>query len=96
MPVTVLLSRIVVIGSPEQMVCVAGVASATGVGLTSTMAVIGVPEQPLAAGVIVNVTVTGELVVFVSTPLILPVPLPAIPVTVAVLSRVQEIGRAHV
>ena len=50
---------------------------------------IGVPGQPLAVGVIVNVTVIGALVVLVKVPLILPDPLAAIPVTVAVLSLVQ-------
>ena len=38
---------------------------------------------------IVNVTVTGALVVFVSDPPISPVPLAAIPVAVPVLSLVQ-------
>ena len=38
---------------------------------------------------IVNVTVTGAVVVLVSVPLILPVPLAAIPVTATVLSLVQ-------
>jgi hypothetical protein len=37
----------------------------------------------------VNVTVTGAVVVFVKEPLILPDPLEAIPVTDAVLSLVQ-------
>ena len=58
-------------------------------GLTVTVAVIGVPAQPLAVGVIVKVTVTGTLVVLVNVPLILPDPLAAIPVTVPVLSRVH-------
>lgn len=79
----------VVIALPEQMVCAAGVATAFGLGLTNTVAVIGVPVQPLALGVIVKVTVTGALVVLVSVPLILPVPLAAMPVTAVVLSRVQ-------
>ena len=52
-----------------------------GVGLTSTVAVIGVPGQLLAVGVMVKVTVTGALVVLVKLPLILPLPLLAIPVT---------------
>ena len=60
-----------------------------GVGLTSTVAVIGVPKQPLAVGVIVNVTVTGALVVLVNEPLISPAPLAAMPVTATVLSLVQ-------
>ena len=37
----------------------------------------------------VNVTVTGALVVFVNEPLILPLPFAAIPVTAAVLSLVH-------
>jgi len=60
-----------------------------GVGLTNTFAVTGVPEQPLAVGVMVKVTVTGLLVVFVNVPEIFPLPLPAIPVTLPVLSLVQ-------
>ena len=76
-------------GEPEQIVCDAGVAIAFGVGLTSTVAVIGVPVQPLAVGVIVNVTVTGAFVVLVNEPAILPAPVAAMPVTVAVLSLTQ-------
>ena len=60
-----------------------------GVGLTSIVAVIGVPAQPLAVGVMVKVTVMGEVVVLVSVPLILPAPLAAILVTVPVLFLVQ-------
>ena len=60
-----------------------------GFGLTSTIAVTGVPAQPLAVGVMVNVTVIGTLVVLVKIPLILPAPVTAIPVTVATLSLVQ-------
>lgn len=83
------VSTIVVIAVPEQMVWLAGVATAFGVGLTSTVAVIGAPPQPLATGVMVKVTSTGTRVVLVSVPLILPTPLPGIPVTVPVLSLVQ-------
>lgn len=54
-----------------------------------TVAVIGVPEQPFASGVIVNVTVISDPVVLVSAPLISPEPLAAMPVTSAVWSRVQ-------
>lgn len=65
-------------------------ATAVGVGFTSTVAVIGVPGQPLAVGVIVKVTVIGAAVVLVSVPLILvPLPLAGIPVTVAVLFLTQ-------
>ena len=49
----------------------------------------GVPGQPLAAGVMVNVTVTGAAVVLVNEPLIFPLPLAAIPVTATVLFLVQ-------
>jgi len=80
---------IVVIAEAEQIVCEAGVATALGVGFTSTVAVIDAPGQPLAVGVIVKVTVTGALVVLVSTPLMSPLPLAGIPVTIAVLSLVQ-------
>ena len=47
---------------------------------------IDVPGHPFAVGVMVNVTVTGADVVLVNEPLMLPVPLAAIPVTEAVLS----------
>ena len=53
------------------------------------MAVVVVPGQPLAVGVIVKVTVIGAAVVLVSVPLIFPLPLAAIPVTVPVLSLVH-------
>jgi hypothetical protein len=88
-PATELVNTIVLIAVPEQMVCDAGVATALGVGFTNTVAVIGVPGQPLAVGVMVNVTVMGANVVFVNAPLILPDPLAAIPVTVPVLFLVQ-------
>jgi hypothetical protein len=69
------------------------VATAFGIGFTTTVTVTGVPLQvipPLVnAGVMVNVTVTGALVVLVNAPLILPLPLAAIPVTDTVLSLVQ-------
>ena len=88
-PVVVLLSTIGVIADPEQIVCDDGAADTFGVGFTSTVAVIAAPVHPLAVGVIVNVTVTGAVVVLVSVPLILPVPLAAMPVTVAVLFLVH-------
>jgi len=90
-PATALpFNTIVVIADPEQIVCDDGVAVAEGVGFTSTVAVTGVPEQPLAFGVIVKVTVTGALVVLVNVPLISPEPLAAMPVTATVLSLVQS------
>lgn len=73
----------------EQTVCAAGNANASGVGFTSTVAVIDGPGQPLAVGVIVNVTSTGTNVVLVNAPLMFPFPLAAIPVTFIVLSLVQ-------
>lgn len=90
-PLTPLLSSIGVILEPEQIVCDAGVLTAVGLGFTSTVAVIGVPEQVVDVGVIVNVTVTGAVVVFVKVPLmsVSDDPLAAIPVTEAVLSLVQ-------
>lgn len=89
MPLTAPLNTIVVIGRPEHTICVDGVATALGVGLTNTVAVVDGPGQPLAVGVIVKVTVIGAVVVLVNVPLILPLPLGAIPVTVPVLSLVQ-------
>lgn len=44
-PVTFPVSAIVVIAEPEQMVCADGAATAFGIGLTTTVAVTGVPEQ---------------------------------------------------
>ena len=64
-----------------------GTAFTVGVGLTSTVAVNGAPQPP-TTGVMVKVTVMGIFVGLVSDPLILPVPLAAIPVTIG-LSRVQ-------
>jgi hypothetical protein len=85
-PGTLPFITIVVIAEPEQVVCAGGVATAFGTGFTVTVAVIGVPVQVLPAlvydGVIVKVTVTGALVVFVKEPLISPLPLAAILVTV--------------
>lgn len=79
----------VAIVPPEQIVCDNGVAVTVGVGFTSTVAVIGVPEHPPATGVIVKVTVTGTVVVLINVPVISPEPFAVIPVTVAVLSLVQ-------
>lgn len=61
----------------------------TETGSTVTVAVMGVPEQPLAVGVMVKVTVIGALVVLVNEPLMPPLPLAAMPVTLSVLSLVQ-------
>ena len=77
---------------PEHTACDAGVATALGIGFTSTVAVIGVPAQPLADGVMVKVTSSGAVLVIelVSVPLIgLPDPLAGMPVTSTRLSLVQ-------
>ena len=87
-PLTAPDKAIVAIG-PEQIVCEGVVATAFGVGLTKTVAVIAAPGQLFAVGVIVKVTVTGALVVFVKEPEMLPEPEAAIPVTATVLSLVQ-------
>ena len=60
-----------------------------GLGVTITVAVTGVPVQPLAVGVMVKVTVTGAVVVLVSAPMISPPPVAGIPVTATLLSLVQ-------
>ena len=48
-PTTLPLFTIVVIAEPEQIVCEAGVATALGIGFTTTVAVIGVPVQVVPA-----------------------------------------------
>ena len=53
------------------------------------VAVIAVPRHPLAVGVIVKVVVTGAFVVLINVPMILPVPLAAMPVMFVVLFLVQ-------
>lgn len=50
---------------------------------------IGAPAQPLATGVIMKVTVAATLVVLLKLPLIVPLPLAAIPLTATVLFLVQ-------
>jgi len=89
-PLTLPLNTIGVMPVPEQIVWLVGVDTASGVGFTSTVAVIGAPVQPLALGVMVNVTRTGAKVVLINVPLISPVPLEAMPVMVVDASRVQE------
>ena len=85
-----MLEGIISVIGPEQMVCVAGltVEGANG-SATVAVAVKGVPGQPFTDGVIVKVTVTGAFVLLMQNPLIVPEPLPPIPETAAVLSRVQ-------
>jgi len=88
-PLTPPVNAIVVRDEPEQIVWDDGVATAFGIGLTTTVAVTAAPVQPFAVGIIVNVTVIGAAVVFVNAPLISPAPLAAMPVTETVLSLVQ-------
>jgi hypothetical protein len=78
-----------VIVEPEQTDCELTEAVAVGLGLTCTVAVMGLPVQLPLDGVMVNVTVRGAPVLLVSVPLILPVPLAAMPVTDVVLSLVH-------
>lgn len=60
-----------------------------GLGLTNTVEVCGVTQDPTEA-VVLNVTVTGALVVLTNVPLIVALlPLAAMPVTAEVLSLVQ-------
>ena len=89
-PATLPVNMIGMIRLSEQTVCEDGAANASGVGFTSTVAVIAGPGQPLADGVIVKVTSTGTKVLLVNEPLMLPEPLaPILPVTFIVLSLVQ-------
>jgi hypothetical protein len=89
LPLTLPVNPIVVIVNPEQTVCEAGSTQRSESGSPKRVAVIGVPGQPFAVGVMVKVTVTGAFVVFVRLPVIVPDPLAAIPVTATVLSRVH-------
>lgn len=80
---------------PEQIVCVAGVAVATGVGSTVIVTVIGVPGHEPRVGVIVYVAVPDVVPLVVSVWLML-VPFPAdAPVTpdcATVQSKVAPAG----
>ena len=68
-------------------------ALSTGCGFTIIVVVIALPTQKVGVGpvgVMVNVTVTAEVVVLVNaTPVMFPEPLAAIPVTSVVLSLVH-------
>ena len=87
-PVTAPLKLIAPVEAPLQTVWFDTLLT-VGVGFTTMEAVIALPVQPFAEGVIVKVTVTGAFVVLVSAPLTFPEPLAAIPVAAAVLSLVQ-------
>ena len=75
------------VGAPLQTTWLAGWFT-SGVGFTTTVAVMGAPTQVPDVGVMVKVTVIGILVGLVSVPLIFPLPLFAMPVTMG-LSLVQ-------
>ena len=79
-------STIFAIATLEHTFCVAGVATANGSAPTITVAVIGVPTQPAAVGVMVNITVCDVPVMLTSVPVMSPEPEAAIPVTLVVLS----------
>lgn len=88
-PVTVPVGLTVVIADSEQIVSEA-MALTTGLGFTSMAEVLTPSVHPLAVPLILYVTVTGALVVLTSDPaIVLPVPEAGMPVTDAVLSRVQ-------
>ena len=83
MPATLPVNVMVVIADAEQMVCVAGVATAFGVGLTVIVKVFAVPVEPaqLVTGVTIIVAVIGDVVALIAVKLsILPVPLAARPI----------------
>ena len=73
----------------EHRVWLTGVAVTSTAGFTNTVAVIEVPGQLVAVGIIVKVTVTGAPVLLIKVPPILPDPLfPIVPV-ISGLSLVQ-------
>ena len=80
-PATELDNTTGIVDMPEQTVCDAGTAWATGIGLTRTVDVIAGPWQPLAVGVIVKVTTIGVLVIWFSEPIMSPLPKSGIPLT---------------
>ena len=88
MPLTLLVSAIEVT-VPEQIVCEAGVAVATGIGFTVTVTVIAVPVHPFAVGVIVYVAVPGVVPVAVKICAML-FPLPAVAPDTFVCTTVHE------
>lgn len=80
---------------PEQIVCVAGVAVATGVGSTVMVTVIGAPEQFPSVGVIVYVAVPDVVPLVVSVCAMLvpfPAAAPATPVCATVHANVAPAG----
>ena len=60
LPATVLVKAIE-LAVPEQIVELEGVAVTTGIGLTVTTTVIGLPTQPAAVGVMVYVAVPADV-----------------------------------
>jgi hypothetical protein len=87
-PATGLVKVTAVVLVPLHTVWLAGVFT-LGVGLTVSVAIIAGPSQPFILGIMVKVTITGVVPVVVKVPVILPVPLAAMPVAVATLSLVH-------
>lgn len=80
---------------PEQIVCVAGVAVATGVGSTVTVTVIGVPGQAPSVGVMVYVAVPDTVPLVVSVWVMLvpfPAAAPVTPLCATVQAKVAPAG----
>jgi hypothetical protein len=91
-PLTELLKAMDVIAKLLQTVCIDGVATTSGVGLTVIVTVIGVPEQPPAKGVIVIVAVTGVMIGLTAVKDgILPLPEPARPMPELLLVQVKVV-----
>ena len=61
-----MLARAIDVAIPEHLVCDAGMATATGIGLTVITTVLSAPSQPLAEGVIVYVAVPEIIPLVVS------------------------------
>lgn len=90
---TVCVNDMAEIEVPEQMVCVVAKVATVGLGLTVIEAVIVGPLQPFELGLIVNTAVCTVVVLFISEPLISPLPLAGIPVKsmVSVLVHVKVV-----
>jgi hypothetical protein len=88
-PLTLLLNLMESMAAPLHFDCNAGITTTTGGGLTRIVAEVGIPEQLLATGVMVKVTIRGALVVLTKVPPIFPLLVARMPVIVAELSLVQ-------
>lgn len=80
---------------PEQMDCVAGVASAVGIGFTVMVTLTGIPGQPASVGVMLYVAVPAAAAEVVRDWLMddpLPAVAPVTPDCVTVQSKVAPVG----